>query len=81
MTEERLKEIKDSLDKNTMLEFSNRSNIKTFLMKYINQEVELYNEVVRLREIINHAEEVLLTTNNIEKALNVLDKIKELEND
>lgn len=44
MTEERLKEIKDLMD----------NEIRTWGKgnKFVNQHLELYNEVVRLREII-----------------------------
>lgn len=45
------------------------------------ENIELNLELQRKDKIIKDAKEVLLTTNNIEKALNVLDKIKELEND
>lgn len=45
MTEERLKEIKDSI------EFQkNITMIRDYDRTFINEEIELYNEVVRLRE-------------------------------
>lgn len=48
MTEERLKEIKDSID------FQNNiAMIRDYDRLFIDEELELYNEVVRLREIIN----------------------------
>ena len=51
MTEERLKEIRDNIDKIEIVSVRYRySNI-------LNEEIELYNEVVRLREIIKHYEE------------------------
>ena len=54
MTEERLKEIKDSID-------CGKTGAKLQALKnaevVYDQELELYNEVVRLREIINKAKE------------------------
>ena len=47
--------------------------------KQYDYEDYLLDELQRKDNIIKDAKEVLLTTNNIEKALNVLDKIKELE--
>lgn len=58
MTEERLKEIKDSiycLD----YEFAVRSIGKTFISKHLQQERELYKEVIRLREIIDKTNKYL----------------------
>ena len=50
MTEERLKEIKDNIDK--------EYNFSGFILsKTLNEELELYNEVVRLREIIKEAKQ------------------------
>lgn len=52
MSEERLKEIKDSID-------CGKTGAKLQALKYANavydQEIELYNEVVRLRKIIDEA--------------------------
>lgn len=50
MTEERLKEIKDSIDFQVMI-----GTIKGHTLDVIKEEIELYNEVVRLREIIKEA--------------------------
>jgi hypothetical protein len=50
MTEERLKEIKDSID--FQKEILIAHNMETF---WVDEELELYNEVVRLREIIKEA--------------------------
>lgn len=73
MSEERLKEIKDCIDLQRAYPILHDDG------HLIEQKLELYNEVVRLRKIIKDAKEVLLTTNNVEKALNVLDRTKELE--
>ena len=48
MTEERLKEIKDSFGINYIT--FGRSAGKTLMSKHFQQELELYNEVIRLRE-------------------------------
>lgn len=48
MTEERLKEIKDSID--FQLKIGAALNV---IDETVKEELELYNEVVRLREIIN----------------------------
>ena len=50
MTEERLKEIKDSID--FQREYYNAIQKEDFLF---DEELELYNEVVRLRKIIDEA--------------------------
>ena len=50
MTEERLKEIKDSID--FQREYYNVIQKEEFLF---DEELELYNEVVRLRKIIDEA--------------------------
>lgn len=50
MTEERLKEIKDSIDFQLMI-----GTIKGHTLDVIKEEEELYNEVVRLRKIIDKA--------------------------
>lgn len=56
MTEERLKEIKDSIDYGV-------TGAKLQALKHAenvyNEELELYNEVVRLREIIDKATEYI----------------------
>lgn len=48
MTEERLKEIKDSID--FQREYYNAIQKEDFLF---DEELELYNEVVRLRKLLN----------------------------
>ena len=48
MSEERLKEIKDSLGIN-YISFGRIAG-KTLISKHLQQELELYNEVIRLRE-------------------------------
>ena len=48
MTEERLKEIKDSID--FQREYYNALQKEDFLF---DEELELYNEVVRLRKLLN----------------------------
>ena len=48
MTDERLKEIKDSFKINYIC--GGRSVGKTLLSKHLQQELELYNEVIRLRK-------------------------------
>lgn len=50
MTEERLKEIKDSID--FQIEISTVLNV---IDETVKEELELYNEVVRLRKIIDKA--------------------------
>ena len=62
MTEERLKEIKDSID--FQREYYNTIQKEDFLF---DEELELYNEVVRLREIIN-------------KVNNFIEKLEDNEN-
>ena len=52
MTEERLKEIKDSIDFQEKI--ANAYNCSDVVI-VLNEERELYNEVVRLREIIDKA--------------------------
>ena len=47
MTDERLKEIKDSIDFQLMI-----GTIKGHTLDVINEELELYNEVIRLRETL-----------------------------
>ena len=55
MTEERLKEIKDSID------FQNNiAMIRDYDRLFIDEELELYNEVIRLREIIDKIENYTL---------------------
>ena len=49
MSEERLKEIKDSID--LQMYVAKLSNSEATI-ECINEEIELYNEVIRLREII-----------------------------
>ena len=51
MTEERLKEIKDSID------IAHRINCDPAISMDFRDKEDLYNEVVRLREIIKHYEE------------------------
>jgi hypothetical protein len=53
MTEERLKEIKDSID--FQREYYNAIQKEDFLF---DEELELYNEVVRLKKILNCKEEL-----------------------
>lgn len=53
MTEERLKEIKDSID--LQLGFARAIQLGTNTINILDEELELYNEVVRLREIIKEA--------------------------
>lgn len=52
MTEERLKEIKDSLDTPVWI-FTQRTFAKSYMEIHLQQERELYNEVVRLRKLLN----------------------------
>lgn len=69
MTEERLKEIKDSID------FQNNiAMIRDYDRLFIDEELELYNEVVRLREIHNKALEWFkyADRNNLDKLYNIL---------
>ena len=54
MTEERLKEIKDNIQ--CQYDFAKFVGEKNFLL---DEELELYNEVVRLREIIDKVEDKL----------------------
>ena len=54
MSEERLKEIKDSLDTPVWI-LTQRIFAKSYMEIHLQQELELYNEVVRLREIIKEA--------------------------
>ena len=49
------------------------------IVEFENQLKLKEQELQRKDNIIKDAKEVLLTTNNVEKALNVLDKINELE--
>ena len=71
MSEERLKEIKDNIDK--------EYNFSGFILsKTLNEELELYNEVVRLREIIDKTSEYC--NNNIEftpRLIDVIDMLRE----
>jgi len=60
MTEERLKEIKDSLDTPIWI-FTQRTFAKSYMEIHLQQELELYNEVIRLKKIIDKA------TNKIEQ--------------
>lgn len=60
-----------------ILKFSTTTNNYSEML--FNRDERLIQELQRKDNIIKDAKEVLLTTNNIEKALNVLDKIKELE--
>ena len=53
MTEERLKKIKDSIDFQMAVIFNSENDI------FIQEELELYNEVVRLREEIKKLNELL----------------------
>ena len=53
MTEERLKEIKDSIDLQHRMAV--RFDMDNDVIGLIDEELELYNEVVRLREIIDKA--------------------------
>ena len=53
MTEQRLKEIKDSID--LQLGFARAIQLGTNTINILDEELELYNEVVRLREIIKEA--------------------------
>ena len=57
MTEERLKEIKDSIDFQEKI--ANAYNCGDVVI-VLNEERELYNEVVRLREIIDKLEKLEL---------------------
>ncbi len=50
MTEERLKEIKNSLDTPVWV-FTQRTFAKSYMEIHLQQELELYNEVVRLRKL------------------------------
>lgn len=80
MSEGRLKEIKESI------EFQkNITMIRDYDRTFINEEIELYNEVVRLREIINHAEdlkhikEMCMHVNEIENL--TLEQINGIDNE
>lgn len=53
MTNERLKEIKDSIDFQLIC-----SKAKEYDTEFIYEELELYNEVIRLREIIDKTIEI-----------------------
>lgn len=54
MSEERLKEIQKSIFNNLLP----TTDVDWYTAEIVNEELELYNEVVRLREIINHAEDL-----------------------
>ena len=73
MTEERLKEIKASIDLQVI-----GTKAYGYDETLINEEVELYNEVVRLREIIDKTTEYC--NNNIEftpRLIDVIDMLRE----
>lgn len=55
MSEERLKEIKDSID----IGVRRTTDIDWYASERVVEELELYNEVVRLREIIDNIKEEL----------------------
>lgn len=86
MTEERLKEIKDSIEiQKQVLEQE-----KELYSYKVDEELELYNEVIRLREenkrlnnIINEIEAIVYADiSNIDCRISIqerLDKLKELE--
>ena len=75
MTEERLKEIKDSIDFQEKIANAYNCGDVVFVL---NEERELYNEVVRLREIIDKTTEYC--NNNIEftpRLIDVIDMLRE----
>ena len=53
MSEERLKEIKDSIELQ-----KNITMIRNYDRTFINEEIELYNEVIRLREENNQLDDI-----------------------
>ena len=63
MTEERLKEIKDSIDFQLMI-----GTIKGHTLDVIKEEEELYNEVVRLKEILEQNNLTLEQLTGVENA-------------
>lgn len=87
MTEERLKEIKDSID------FQNKYfNAVQKECCFVDEELELYNEVVRLRKILNCKEElckylpkdtefVVLTKEDYERNNLTLEQLNGVENE
>lgn len=74
MNKIQLAEIKDYYEKNY-----DYDSLLELVFKECDKVDDLQQELQRKDNIIKDAKEVLLTTNNIEKALNVLDKINELE--
>lgn len=71
MSEERLKEIKDSID--FQLKIGAALNV---IDETVKEELELYNEVVRLREIHNKALEWFkyADRNSLDKLYNILEQ-------
>lgn len=70
MSEERLKEIKDSID----IGVRRTTDIDWYASERVVEELELYNEVVRLREIRNKALEWFkyADRNSLDKLYNIL---------
>lgn len=74
MSEERLKEIKDSI---ILQKIACKGNKKA--TELVNEELELYNEVVRLRKIFYNTIEYC--NNNIESSERLVDVIDMLNED
>lgn len=90
MSEERLKEIKDSID--FQIKISKAYNSSAEVLPVLNEELELYNEVVRLRKILNCKEElckylpkdtefVVLTKKDYERNKLTLEQLNGIENE
>ena len=80
MSEERLKEIKDSID--LQYEMAKRFDMENDVKVLIDEELELYNEVIRLREIIDKANKFIETNYFITGRIKDLsDILKENNND
>lgn len=70
MSEERLKEIKELMD--------NEIRIWGKGNKFVNQHLELYNEVIRLRETLNKINHVMNNQMNYGEYIDIVDAIDDI---